>query len=155
MAQKPDIQYITYVHGSEARVLEFKPARKRNRTVLPAAAPEQKVKLYVDPVAIFGIMVAAAMLILMAVGMVQYLNICEEHSAMTDQVITLQNKNVQLQQDYRSGYDLVDIETKALALGMIPKDQAEVVVIHPVMPVAEEEPTWWENLCWYFEGLFA
>lgn len=152
---KPDIQYITYVHGSEARVLEFKPARKRAKTVLPKSAPETKIRLYVDPVAIFGIVVAVAMLITMAVGVVQYLNICEENRIMKDYVVHLQNENVQLQQEYKAGYDLADIETKALALGMIPKDQAEVVTIHPVMPVEEEEPTWWEDLCWYFEGLFA
>lgn len=157
MAYKPDIQYISqfYVHGSEAKVLEFKPARKRARTVLPKSAPETKIRLYVDPVAIFGIVVAVAMLITMVVGVVQYLGVCEEHRIMTDRVVSLQNDNVQLQQEYQAGYDLADIETKALALGMIPRDQAEVIEIHPVMPVAEEEPTWWEDLCWYFEGLFA
>ena len=157
MAQKPDIQYITqfYVHGSEARVLEFKPARKRSRTVLPKATPEKKLKLYVDPVAVFGIAVAVVMLVLMVVGVVQYLGVCEEHRMMTDYVVSLQNDHVQLREQYEAGYDLADIETKALALGMIPRSQAEVVFIDPVMPVAEAEPTWWENLCWYFEGLFA
>ena len=157
MAQKPDIQYITqfYVHGSEARVLEFKPARKHNKTVLPKATPEQKLKLYVDPVAIFGIVVAVLLLVTMVIGVVQYLDVCKEHRIMTDYVVSLQNKNVQLQEQYQAGYDLADIETKALALGMIHRDQVEVVAINPVMPVAEEEPTFWENLCWYFEGLFA
>ena len=152
---KPDIQYVTYIHGSEARVLEFKPSRRRAKTALPQAAPEQKVKLYVDPVAIFGIMVAAVMVILMAVGIVQYMQVCEEHRVAMDQVVHMQNENIQLRQEYEAGYDLSDIETKALALGMIPRDQAEVIEIHAEMPVPETEPTWWEDLCWYFEGLFA
>lgn len=157
MAQKPDIQYVTqfYVYGSEARALEFKPARKHNKTVLPKAAPEKKLKLYMDPVAIFGITVALVMLVLMVVGVMQYLDVCQEHRLMTDYVVSLQNEHVQLQEQYKAGYDLADIETKALALGMIPRSQVEVISINPVMPVAEAEPTWWENVCWYFEGLFA
>ena len=41
MERKPDIQYIDkfYVHGSEARVLELKPQKKKAKTVLPEAAP--------------------------------------------------------------------------------------------------------------------
>ena len=37
MVQKPDIQYVdkVYVHGSEARVLELKPQKKKTKTVLP------------------------------------------------------------------------------------------------------------------------
>ena len=157
MVRKPDIQYVDkfYVHGSEARVLEFKPARKHNKTVLPKATPEEKLKLYVDPVALFSIAVAVLLLVTMVIGVVQYLDVCKEHRIMTDYVVSLQNENVQLQEQYEAGYDLADIETKALALGMIHRDQVEVVAINPVMPVAEEEPTFWENLCWYFEGLFA
>lgn len=157
MAQKPDIQYITqfYVHGSEAQVIELKPARKKHKTVLPKAVPEKKLRLYVDPAAICGIVVAAVMLVLMVVGVVQYLTVCQEHRVMMDYVVSLQNKNVELRQEYEAGYDLADIEAKASAIGMIPRDQAEIVVINPVIPEKEAEPTLWENLCWYFGELFA
>lgn len=158
-ARKPDIQYITqfYVHGSEARVLELKPARKKSRTVLPKAAPDsnKEIPIKVDPVAYCALLVAAVMLVLMIVGIVQYLGICEEHRLMQDYVARLQNTNIELQQIYEAGYDIEEIETMALALGMVHLDQAETAVIHPVVPTAEPEPTWWENICWRFEQLFA
>ena len=158
-ARKPDIQYITqfYVHGSEARVLELKPARKQSRTVLPKAAPESKkeISLKVDPVACCALVVAFVMLVVMIVGVVQYLDICEEHRLMQDYVVRLQNSNVELRQTYEAGYDIAEIETMALALGMVHLEDAETTVIHPVVPTAEPEPTWWENICWRFEQLFA
>lgn len=156
-ARKPDIQYITqfYVHGSEARVLELKPGRKKNKTVLPESAPQKKIRISIDPVAICGIVVAAVMLVLMLVGMIQYLGVCQENRAMKDLVVSLQNENTKLTQEYEAGYDLEDIRTKALAIGMIPKDQVQVVTIHPVVPEVEKEPSLWENICWYFNQLFA
>ena len=158
-ARKPDIQYITqfYVHGSEARVLELKPERKKSRTVLPKAAPNsnKEILVKIDPVAICALVVAAVMLVLMVVGTVQYLDVCKEHRLMQDYVARLQNTNVELRQTYEAGYNIAEIETMALALGMVHLDQAETAVIHPVVPVAEPEPTWWENICWRFEQLFA
>lgn len=74
---------------------------------------------------------------------------------MKDLVVSLQNENTKLTQEYEAGYDLEDIRTKALAIGMIPKDQVQVVTIHPVVPEVEEEPSLWENICWYFNQLFA
>ena len=52
-ARKPDIQYVTqfYVYGSEARVLELKPERRKSRTILPKAAPNSNKEILVklDP----------------------------------------------------------------------------------------------------------
>ena len=64
MVKKPEIQYIDkfYVHGSEARVLELKPKR-RIKTTLPLFAPDNTIKIAVDPVAIGGIVVALALVL--------------------------------------------------------------------------------------------
>lgn len=160
MAKKPDIQYISqfYVPGSEAQVIEFKPAkqkRRRAKTVLPKAVPEKKIILRVDPAAVCGILVAATMLILMAVGVFQYLDVCAEHRELSDTVIMLQNQNVTLREEYQAGYDLDQIRIVAEALGMVPVEQLQTISVHVEVPVAEPEPTWWENVCWFFEGLFA
>ena len=158
-ARKPDIQYVTqfYVYGSEARVLELKPARKKSRTILPKAAPDSNKEILVklDPVAIAALAVAVVMLVLMVVGIVQYLGVCQEHRLMQDYVARLQNTNVELRQTYEAGYNIAEIETMALALGMVHLEDAETAVIHPVVPTVEPEPTWWENICWHFEQLFA
>ena len=53
------------------------------------------------------------------------------------------------------GYDLDDIRTKALAIGMIPIEQAETIPISAELPQKEPEPSLWEEIVWFFEGLFA
>ena len=159
MAKKPDIQYITqfYVPGSEAQVIEFKPARKQRqaKTVLPKAVPEKKIVLKVDRAAICGIAVAAVMMIMMVVGVFQYLGVCAEHREMTDRVIVLQNENVRLRETFKSGYNLEDIAVMAEAMGMVPAQELQTISIKVEVPTPEPEPTWWENVCWFCKGLFA
>ena len=157
MANKPDIQYLYYVPGSEAQVIEFKPAKKarKAKTVLPKAVPQKKIRMAVDRASMAGIAVAFVMAILLAVGLWQYLDVCAEHREMSDKVILLQNENVRLQQQFEAGYDLEEIRIMAQAMDMVPQEELETIAIHVEVPVPEAEPTWWENLCWYFEGLFA
>ena len=157
MANKPDIQYLYYVPGSEAQVIEFKPAKKarKAKTVLPKAVPQKKIRMAVDRASMAGIAVAFVMAVLLAVGLWQYLDVCAEHREMSDKVILLQNENVRLQQQFEAGYDLEEIRIMAQAMDMVPQEELETIAIHVEVPVPEAEPTWWENLCWYFEGLFA
>ena len=157
MVQKPDIQYVTqfFTYGSEAKVLELKPAKKKKKFVLPKAKPQQKILLHVDPVAWCGILIAVVMVVLMAVSVRSYLDACAEYQSMTKYVIDLQNTNVQNQQKYEKLYDLDDIQEKALALGMIPMEDAQVVTISPVIPEPEAEAPWWEDISWFMKGLFA
>ena len=158
MVKKPDIQYIDkfYVHGSEARVLELKPKRRIIKTVLPLSAPDKTIKIAVDPVALCGIVVAVAMLVLLAVGAVQYANVCSQYQDMMDYVVAVQNRNVDLKQQYEDGYDLAEIEEQALALGMIPKAEAKAISVGTVeVPQREPEMSIWEEMRWLMEGLFA
>ena len=157
MVQKPDIQYVTqfYSYGSEAKVLELKPTPKKKKFTLPKAIPQQKINVRFDMSAWISIAVAIAMVVLMAVSVSGYLDVCAEYEAMTDYVISLQNANVQMQREYVTLYDLEDVQQKALALGMIPIEDAQVVTIHPVVPEPEPEPAMWENITWFMKGLFA
>ena len=157
MVQKPDIQYVTqfYSYGSEAKVLELKPEKKKKKFTLPKVTPQQKINIYVDPVAWAAIAVALVMVVLMAVSVNSYLNACTEYEAMTNYVIGLQNTNVEKQQEYVKMYDLADVEEKALALGMIPMEEVEVFTFTPVYPEPEAEPGRWENITWFLKGLFA
>jgi len=157
MVQKPDIQYVTqfYSYGSEAKVLELKPKAKKKKFVLPKALPQHKIQIKVDPVAWAGIVIAVVMVVLMAVSVNSYLKACAEYEVMTDYVIELQNFNVEKQREYVKLYDPDDIREKALALGMIPIEDAEVITISPVLPEPELETPWWENISWFLKGLFA
>ena len=157
MIRKPDIQYVTqfYSYGSEAKVLELKPAKKKQKFTLPAARPQQKIDVRVDFVAWAGIVVAIAMAILMVTGYNNYQDARAEHASMTESVIKLQNTNVENQQKYESLYNLDEVRDKALALGMIPMEEAQVVTIRPVQPEPEPEVSWTENISWFLKGLFA
>ena len=156
MVKKPDIQYIDsfYVHGSEARVLELKPKKRIIKTVLPLSVPDKTIKIAVDPVAIFGVAVAVALLVMLVVGAVQYMDACRDYRTMMDHVVSVQNQNVELREQYRSQIDLDEIREKALALGMIPAAEAKVITISPVMPQRQPQMTRWEEFRWLCEGLF-
>ena len=158
MVKKPDIQYIDrfYVHGSEARVLELKPKRRIIKTALPMEAPDRTVKIAVDPVALCGIAVAIALLVLLVVGCVQYAGVCRQYQDMMDYVVTVQNENVALNHRYENSYDLNTVEEQALALGMVPASEARVIYIEAGAPPQRQlEMTFWEEVQWLLEGLFA
>lgn len=153
MIQKPKIQYIGqfYVHGSEARALEREEQKKKAKTKLPLAQLERIEKIYVDPVALTGIVVAVIMLVTMVLGAVQLQEDWVEYERMAGYVSGLKTQNAELTQTYRDGYDLDDIEMKALAMGMVPKSEIETVVISITIPEAEPVLTWDQKVVrfWY------
>ena len=159
MAQKPDIQYIHqfYVPGSEAQVLELKPTKKKKKKkfILPKPKTQKKILIRLDLASVCGLLVAGVMMVLMTVGIFRLSAVRQEYCRMESHVISLQNRNVELEKDYQSRYDLDDIREKALALGMIPIEEAETITIHVEPPVEESEPTLWEEICWFFSELFA
>ena len=157
MAKKPEIQYIDkfYVHGSEARVLELKPKRRIIKTVLPLSVPDTTVKIHVDPVAICGIVVAVALLVALVIGSVQYMQVCREYRSMMDYVVSVQNRNVELREEYRDKVDLAAVEQRALELGMVPIDTVDKITIRAELPVEEPAQTVWDEIVWFCKGLFA
>ena len=157
MARKPDIQYIDkfYVHGSEARVLELKPQKRKAKTVLPDAYPVKEKVIHVDLLSMCAIAVAVTMIALMVMGCFQLKAAYERSAAMSHYVIALQNQNLDLTKTYYNGFDLEDIEQKALSLGMIPKEDALVLKISGTIPEEAPAPTMWENIKWFMEGLLA
>ena len=157
MVRKPDIQYVDkfYVHGSEARVLELKPNKKKAKTVLPEAAPVKEKIIRVDLLSLSAIAVAVTMIVLMVVGCFQLKAAYDRNVAMSHYVISLQNENLELNKTYYAGFDAVDIEQKALALGMIPMEDALILKIPGTIPEEVPAPTMWENFTWFMKGLLA
>ena len=158
MVKKPEIQYIDkfYVHGSEARVLELKPKRHIIKTVLPLEAPDHTIKIALDPVALCGILVAAMMLVMLIFGVSQYAQVCRHYQDMVDYAVTVQNKNVDLKQQYQESYDLEEIEAMALELGMVPVAEVNVIrVDNTPVPQRVPEMSFWEEMRWLMDGLFA
>lgn len=157
MIEKPKIQYVGqfYVHGSEARKLEPKKSRKKPKTRLPLARLEKMEKLYVDPVALVSIAVAVILLAVMAVGALQIHSDWVQYNQMSSYVSQLKKENAQLSLEYRSGYDLEDVQSKASGLGLVPEADVEHISISVTVPEREPEPTWLEELIWFWKGLFA
>lgn len=160
MARKADIQYIrhSYIDGTAARKLAVNQGQKR--APLPLFEPEmmepdQKVEVRVDPLSVAATLTAVVLVVLMVVSLLQFGAAYRENVALQEYVYTLRNENVKLEQTYHACYDLAEIEAQALALGMVPAEQAQTMDISGVVPVEAPEPTFWENVQQVFSELFA
>ena len=157
MNQKPKIQYIGqfYVHGSEARALELQEQKKQAKTKLPLAKLESIREIRVDPVAMVAIAVAVFMLAVMVLGAVQLQNDWIAYNQMADYVHQLRSENIQKTVIYRAGYDLNDIEMKALAMGLVPVSELKTVSITLTPPEVQPEMTWDQKVVRFWNGLWA
>lgn len=156
MSQKPKIQYVGqfYIHGSEARQLELQ-EKKKAKSKLPLERLRKMEVIYLDPVAIFGIVTALVMLTVMILGVLQIRDDWEEYRVMSNYVSRLNSENAEMWADYRSQYDLEDIRVKAQAMGMVPKSELEVRTVYVTIPQPEPEMTWLEEIQWFLSGLLA
>ena len=159
MAEKTKIQYINfYTDGSAARQYELPRSPERNPETVPQAEPRRKRRpvVRVDPLALCSIAVSVVMLVLMAVGMVQLYGLRQQEQALAEYAQELYEMNEVLEEEYRAGYDLDQIRADALALGMIPADQAQHITVSVERPVEiQEEPDFWDTVAAFFSGLFA
>lgn len=156
MTQKPEIQYIGqfYSYGSEARSPEIRvPAE--NPAPVRSVAPKKKIRVYVDPVALVGILVAVAMVLLMAVSTVEYVDAVQECEAMETYVVQLRDNHSVLTHNYLASIDWDYVESTARAIGMVPAAEAARETVRVTMPEPKQEPTLWDDLRWFFSGLFA
>ena len=79
----------------------------------------------------------------------------QEYDAIERYLMDLKEENALLDHNYRSNYDLEQIRTTALALGMVPATEANTIVVKVTMPEPEVEPTQWDDFIWFMKGLFA
>lgn len=157
MVRKPDIEYVNkyYVYGSEAKIIEFKTSGKHPKTTLPKPIQEKKLTILVDPVALFGLVVAVFMMVVMVIGLGDFKNACLEKQAMERYVTQLQDENIMLKHTYRNSYDLHKVEETALALGMVHASEVTTTKIVSEIPLPEAENTWWDDFLWQLSILFA
>jgi len=154
MARQPDIQYIRYyTDGSAAR--KFAPLAPFKTLKLPKIKRKKRITLHIDPLAIAGILMAVVMTVLMAVGIANLNAATRDLRTMESYVQTLAEENLQLQQTFRDGYDLEEVKTTALALGLVPKEQVLHITIRIPPETVVEEPSSWEQFCTFLTGLFA
>lgn len=151
MARKAAIQYVSfYSEGSAARQIELKPATKQVK--LPAPRRAKRKVVYVDPVAIAGIVVAVVMLTVMLVGLIQFGEAHSRKTQLENYVISLQQQNETLEESYHNGFDVEEIRSIALARGMIPVEQAQILYV----PIEQEVPQQQGRTLWtILADLFA
>lgn len=157
MALQPDIQYvpICYVDGSTARKLE-QPVYKTPTAPQPRRRKAKRIVVAVDPVAVFGLLVAVVLLVCMISGFVEYSVLREQNRQMTDYVTALELEKAQLEQTYRDGYDLDEIRDFAEANGMVPAEEAPQIQIEVEIPQPEQaQLSFWESITTFLAGLFA
>ena len=157
MAQKPEIQYVGqfYVHGSEAKKLARKTEQKKAKTELPLHRFERIRKVHVDVLAISSILIAAVLMVTMVMGTLSLQSSWQELRIAQEYVYELESANATLAAQYRSGYDLDEVRSAAIALGMIPAEEAQVVSLRVTVPEVQPEPTLLDDIIWFLEGLFA
>ena len=156
MAAKVDVQYIRfYTDGSAAKqVTPLFPEEKKAQRARARKSARRKV-IFIDPVAIFSIAVAAALFVCMAVGLASLQQARQQNEQMRTYVQQLEQQNETLKQTYAGGYDLQEIEKTALALGMVPAEDVRNDIISVQAPAEEQMPTGWERFVAFLTGLFA
>ena len=160
MAEKTKIQYISfYSAGSTARKYDLtRPVYEQPQypELELDAQPKRRTVVRVDPLALCSIAVSVVMLVLMVVGVVQLNSSLQKEQELKAYVEQLYAQNQVLEETYRSGYDLEQIEKEALALGLVPVDQVQHITMQVNRPVETQEAlTVWEELAVFFDGLFA
>ena len=127
-------QYVQYyTPGTAAKKLA--PVIPLRTPALPRTKAKQKrIKIYLDPVALFGTVVAVSMLISVLVGFSALQTEQKKVATMVDYVETLRIENESLRTQYEGKCDLAEIEEAALALGMVPKEEVTHTVIHLELP---------------------
>ena len=154
MDQKPVIQYVGqfYVYGSEATAPKKKKEEKKH--VLPSA-PKLKNDhyIYIDPVAVCGIVLAAVVLVMLAVGAFQLKNAMEDYDQQSQTLTAVRRQNAVLEHQYRTGLDLESIQTQAEKLGMVASSEVESRRIHVNVPEHPQEETLLQRLWWHIRGL--
>ena len=122
-------QYVQYyTAGSAARKLA--PVIPLNPTALPQTKVQQKpLRIYLDPVALLGTVVAVSMLIAMLVGVATLKSEQAKTATMVEYVESLRVENEALRTQYAEKCDLEQIREDALSLGMVPKEEVPHTLI--------------------------
>lgn len=130
---------------------------KKTWAPLPEPKPQKKVTIAVDPTAMVAFAVAVCMLILMAVGIYQINDTRQEVAALERYIAQLSAENQELEAQYKAGYDLKEVRSKALSMGLVPVDEISQTNIYITMPEKQqEEPiSLWQQITINLAGLFA
>lgn len=153
---KTNQRYIQFYTPGTAAV-KVQVQDKKTWAPLPEPKPESKIAIPVDPTAVVAFAVAVCMLILMAVGIHQLNGTRQEVAALERYIAQLNAENHELQAQYEAGYDLKEVRSAALSMGLVPVDEIPQKQIYITMPETQTEEGigLWEQITTNLAGLFA
>ena len=152
MAQKTEIQYVSqfYDCGSDRE------RQKKKKQARLLRKKEQKIHVIsIDPVALCGIFSAVVLLAALVFGGIHLHFMWRDHMAVKDYLSQLKVQNAELQHSFSISYNLDDIKTMADSFGLQPEEEMETRYVRVTAPKVPPEPTWLDNVKWFFKGLFA
>lgn len=155
MAQKTEIQYVGqfYVYGSEAPKPETK--QKKPRVKRPELHLERFQKIYINPVALLGVVVALVLLGLLITGAYHLRDTRVAYDKMKTKLTDLKIENAQLYHSYHTSYDLEEIRAQAEKIGMVDREKAECFTVFFSVPEPKKQNTAWDDFVWLLSGLFS
>lgn len=156
MARQPQVQYIHFYNpGSEAYQYDFPPVRKNTSVTLPKPKRRKRTVLRIDLFAVAGLCVAMVLFVSMVCGAVRLGITRSEQAEMAAYVERLQQENEVLQQTYAESYDIDEIYELAIAMGMIPAEQAQHISVPLVEEAQLQKSSAWQDFWIFLSGLFA
>ena len=153
MAQKTKIQYVGqfYVYGSEAP----QPQPKKTQSKRPELHLERFQKVYIDPVALCGVLIAIMMLGALIAGAYHLRDTRAAYDQMKTQLSDVKRENARLSHIYRTSYDLEDIREQAEKIGMVDAEKADRFTVFFSVPEEEKAPTAWDHFVWFLSVMFS
>lgn len=143
-----------YTAGSTAR--DLAPALRTETSQVNRPRRSRKMVLYIDPVAILGMVTAVVLTICLLVAFNQCKQAKAEYEYVYNYNCTLQQEYKDLQKTYADSYDKEEVRLEAVLMGYVPVSQVRHVTIKAQEPAAvAEEPGTLERVWIYLTELFA
>lgn len=155
MAQKTEIQYVGqfYVFGSEAPQPKAQP--QKSKVKRPELHLKRLQKVYVDPVALCGVLIAVVMLSFLIAGAYHLRDTRTAYDQMKAQLVDLKRDNLKRNHEYRTSYNLEEIRAQAEKLGMVDAEEAERFTVFFSVPKEEKKNSAWDDFVWLISGMFS
>ncbi len=152
---KTQSRYIQfYTAGSTAQ--ELVPVLRPQATPVNRPRRSRKPVLYIDPVAILGMVTAVVLTICLLIAFNQFKQAKAEYEYVHSYNCTLQQEHKDLQKTYAASYDKEDVRLEAVLMGYVPSSQVQHVTIKAEMPEPiPEEPGIFKQAWSYLTELFA
>ena len=160
MARNADIQYIRHEYtgrpATPKKTVKKPPAGNLRRLLRPRSLEQdEKITFKVESLPVLTILAALALLVLMVMSLFQLSEIHQDNVTLQEYIYDLRNEQARLEKIYYEGFNLEEIRVQALALGMIPAEEANILQISGTVPETPADPTFWEQVQAMFRELFA